>query len=99
MAKYPIKKYAEIFKHSPIHAPYSEVLYDVKIVILSIMVSEKMGLPFRRGRGRRTVYNDNTNFWKNGFFNNLLWKNYPVNFHEIFRVCLSCRGLLLCKFS
>ena len=66
------------------------------------MVSEKMGLPFCRGRGRgrgcgcgrgcgfgrrrrRTV--DDTNFWKNDFFNNLLWKNYTVNFHKIFRVC------------
>ena len=33
------------------------------------------------------------------FFNNLLWENYPVDFHEIFRVCLSCKGLLPCKFS
>ena len=24
------------------------------------------------------------------FFNNLLWKKYPVDFHKIFRVCLSC---------
>ena len=24
------------------------------------------------------------------FFNNLLWEKYPVDFHEIFRVCLSC---------
>ena len=31
------------------------------------------------------------------FFNNLLWENYPVDFHEIFRVC--CKGLLLCKYS
>ena len=29
------------------------------------------------------------------FFNNLLWEKYPVDFHEIFRVCLSCKGLLL----
>ena len=70
------------------------------------MVSEKMGLPFyrrgrRRGRGRRPgrpVHN--TNFLeKMSFFNNLLWETYPVNFHELFRVCLSRKGLLLCKFS
>ena len=41
-------------------------------MILSIMVSEKMGLPFyrrggrRRGGGRRPVHN--TNFLENGFF-------------------------------
>ena len=33
------------------------------------------------------------------FFNNSLWKNYQVDFHKIFRVCSSCKGLLLCKFS
>ena len=32
------------------------------------------------------------------FFNNLLWEKYPVDFHKTFRVCLSCKGLLLCKF-
>ena len=50
----------KFFKHSLIHALYSEILYSVKIVILSIIVSEKMGLPFyRRGRrgGRRPVHN------------------------------------------
>ena len=69
------------------------------------MVSEKMGLPFyrrrrgRRGRrGRRPVHNT-IFFGKMAFFNNLFWENYPVDFHEIFRVCLSCEGLLLCKFS
>ena len=33
------------------------------------------------------------------FFNHLLWENYAVVFCEIIRVCLSCKGLLLCKFS
>ena len=66
------------------------------------MVSEKIGLPFyRRGGGggrRRPVHN--TNFLeKMAFFNNLFWENYQVDFHEIFRVCLSCEGLLLCTFS
>ena len=27
------------------------------------------------------------------FFNNLLWEKYPVDFHEIFRVCLSRKEL------
>ena len=33
------------------------------------------------------------------FFNNLLWENDATDFHEIFRVCYSCHGLCLCKFS
>ena len=47
----------KFFKHSLIHALHSEGLYTVEIVIISIMFSEKMGLPFyRRGRrGRRRV--------------------------------------------
>ena len=66
------------------------------------MVCGKMGLTFYRcGRGRgpgrgRTVHN--TNFWKMASFNNYLSKNYPVDFYEIFRVCLSCRALLLCRY-
>ena len=48
-----------------------------------------MGLPFCRGRrgsrGRRTVHN--TYFWKNGFFQLFIVENYPVDFHDIFRVC------------
>ena len=27
------------------------------------------------------------------------WKNGLADFHEIFRVCLSCKGQMLCKFS
>ena len=50
-----LRNLLEFFKHSQIHTPHSELLYAVKIVILSIIFSEKMGLPFyRRGRrGRR----------------------------------------------
>ena len=57
-----------IFKHSLIHAFHSEVLYAVKIVILTLMVSEKMGLPFyrRRGCGRGPVHN--TNFLEKWLF-------------------------------
>ena len=47
-----LRNLRNFFKHSLIHALHSEVLYAVilSIVILSIMVSEKMGLPFyRRG--------------------------------------------------
>ena len=62
------------------------------------MISEKMGLPFYRGRRRRPVHNT-IFFGKMAFFNNLLWEKYPVDFHEISRVCLSRKGLLLCKFS
>ena len=60
------------------------------------MVSDKMGLPYyrrrrrrrRRGRGRGPVHNTNL-LEKMFFFNNLLWEKYSVDFHEIFRVCLS----------
>ena len=50
---------------------------------------------YRRGR-RRTVHN--TNFWKIGFFDNLLWEKSAVDFYEICSVCLACGGLLLYKF-
>ena len=60
------------------------------------MFSEKMGLPFCRRR--RTVPSITLIYWKMAFFNNLLWEKYPVDFHKTFRVCLSCKGLLLCKF-
>ena len=61
----------KFFKYSLIHAFHSEVLYAVYIVILSIMVSEKMGLPFyrrrgRRRRGRRPVHS--TNFLEKWLF-------------------------------
>ena len=45
-------------KHSLIHAPHSEDLNAVEIVILSIMVSEKRGLPFCRRRRRAQVLYD-----------------------------------------
>ena len=38
-------------------------------------------------------------FGKMAFLDNLLWQNDAVDLHEIVRVCLSCGGLLLFKFS
>ena len=62
------------------------------------MVSEKMGLPFyRRGRGRgrgrsrgRRRHVHNTNLLEKWLFSMIYCEEkYPVDFHEIFRVCLS----------
>ena len=65
-----LRNLQKFVKHILIHAPHSEIVYAVLIfVILSIMVFEKMGLPFcrgRRGRGRRTVHN--TNFLEKWLF-------------------------------
>ena len=58
-----------------LHLPCNQVSYVVWISIISFIVFE--------------IYD--TNFWKKAFFNNLLWKNGAVGFHEIIcRVCLSC---------
>ena len=50
-------------------------------MILSIKVSEIMGLLFHR---RRPVPPITLIFGKMAFFDNLLWKNGAVDFHEIF---------------
>ena len=69
------------------------------------MVSEKMGLPYyrrrrRRRRGRRGRPVHKTNFLEKWLFSIIYFeKTIQFDFHEIFRVCLSCEGLLLCKFS
>ena len=61
------------------------------------MVSEKMGLPFYRGGGRRrTVHN--TNFLEKWLFSIIYCGKTIESIFMIFRVCLSFRGLLLCKF-